>query len=188
MWPNSKRCNACGTYQNRWLRKLPFSQVVLALLIALLAVISPAITALFYAYDYHSHIAFTVAGADKNRIYINVWNRGRQPSVVTGCALQATPQRSIAIPALILNPTDRRAEKNIISSSVPVTLELINDTPGWLPNPGHLDGFTRQQFDQMKDDPLTLTIVAEEANSRKQIVKETIPAGRIREFLCGECK
>jgi hypothetical protein len=188
IWPNSKRCNTCGTYQNRLLRKLPFSQVVLALLIALLAVISPAITALLYAYNYYSHIAFTVAGADNNRIYIKVWNTGRQPSVVTDCTLRATSQTSISIPALILDPSDRGSEKNVISSSNPVTLALINDTPGWLSNPGHVEGFTRQQFDRMKNDQLTMTVVSVESNSRKTIMTETFPAGRIRDFLCGECK
>jgi hypothetical protein len=188
MFEEAKRCNACGTFQRGLRSYLPFSQTVLTLLVALIAVTSPAITGVLYLRDYYSNTKFTVAGADNLRISVKVWNTGRQPSTVTGCRFLPNGSLPITLPELDLAPEDRKDGKNVIVSREPVTLHFVATTPKWLPKAGHSEGFTRQEFQPIESQLLKMSIEVEESNSRKgSAPPEIFPVRRIREFLCGGC-
>ncbi len=79
-------CNECKSYQD-WRRHIPGSQVTLSLLIALVAVLTPAVTVVNWILDYPSHTSAALVTADAGKIVLIVWNTGRKPSAVTRCQL-----------------------------------------------------------------------------------------------------
>lgn len=87
-------CNNCKSYQD-WRRYIPGSQVPLALLTALIAIITPAITAVSWLRHYQSNTSAVFVSAGPDKILVYVWNTGRNPSAVlktrllyTGAPLQ----------------------------------------------------------------------------------------------------
>jgi hypothetical protein len=83
---NADCCNECKSYQD-WRRHIPGSQVTLSLLIALVAVLTPAVTTVNWILDYPSHTSAALVTADAQKIVLIVWNTGRKPSAVTRCQL-----------------------------------------------------------------------------------------------------
>lgn len=74
-------CNQCKSYQD-WRRFIGGAQVPLALFVALIAIISPTITAVNWLLHYHSKTSVIVIDADRNNVLLYLWNTGRNPSAV----------------------------------------------------------------------------------------------------------
>ncbi len=85
--PSGKFCNECKSLQN-WRRHFSGLQVHLALLTAIISVITSAITAGSWACYHHSHTSATVISDATAGISVYVWNVGRNPSVVLTCTLR----------------------------------------------------------------------------------------------------
>jgi predicted nucleic acid-binding Zn ribbon protein len=100
---DARICNGCKKYQNWW-RHLTISQLTLSLLISLVAVFPPAITAITYFRDYDSHTYAILTNADANAIDLYVWNTGRKPSAILTCVLNFG---DVPIQNAELDPVDR---------------------------------------------------------------------------------
>jgi hypothetical protein len=190
--PGAERCNGCNTYQTGLLKRIPFSQNVLALIVALVAVISPAVTALLYLFDRPSNTTIKVSGADDKGIYVKVWNTGKQPSTLLGYHLRFGGQFPIPDMELGLSNSDSQMGKNVVSSATPVTLTLVPTDQTWLPKPDHAEGYTSREFEPFKNKEITLVIDVEESRTfpkwwRFPERSDHFPIKRIRAFLCGEC-
>lgn len=183
----AKRCNGCGTYKKGFLSHLPLSQDVLTLLVALVAVISPLITGVLYSYDRQSHTKFRVGGADDKHVYVKVWNTGRQPSKLLGyhLSLKNTGLHDETV-ELDLSDEDRKHGNDVIALGQPVTIGLVSADPNWLPNPGHTEGFTSDEFKKYDGKPASLNIDVEESWWTRTR-SDDFSVRQIRAFLCGVC-
>lgn len=83
----AKRCNKCETFQSGWRSVFTVSQTVLVLLIALISLISPTISGIFWALSYNSSTSAIITSFDTNAASIYLWNTGRKPSRVERCFL-----------------------------------------------------------------------------------------------------
>jgi hypothetical protein len=85
----AQKCIHCQTEQSVWRRRLGFSSTVLALLIALISVLSSAVPAfkeILTPKD--SHLSFTYLGATDDYIGILISNSGNRPGSVRFATLQ----------------------------------------------------------------------------------------------------
>jgi predicted nucleic acid-binding Zn ribbon protein len=111
-------CSNCQALQH-WRRSFSLSTTVLSLLIALIAVMSPAITAYNYLRDYHSRTSFIVTDFGDKTISVYVWNTGSKPSALS---------RSLLIlgnvPLATLEPSKSDRTKTVIPPHDKAILEL----------------------------------------------------------------
>jgi hypothetical protein len=196
---DAKRCNACSTYLVGWFKRIPISQNILALIIALVAVISPAVTVLMYVLDRPSYTRIKVSGADDKRIYVKVWNTGKQPSRLLGYHLRLGGQFPIPDVELDLTDKDSKEGKNVVSSASPATIALTPTNRDWLPRPDQPDGYTSEEFKPFEEREIALTIDVEESWGFPKWLRlpkswnfsersDEFPVRRLRAFLCGECR
>lgn len=187
------RCNGCGNYRKGLQSIFPFSNTVLALLVALIAVISPAITALFYYLDYDSHTKVKVVGASKDYISVVAWNTGHKPATLVDYSLVFTeePEKEI-----MLEPVedDRNAGRNVIASATPVLLRLTNSVN--IPDTRKSTQYTQEERTSRLDRPwsnigMRLSVKVEESSDEPPALtprSDVFPASRIREFIEGHVK
>jgi len=116
------RCNACGT-PGDWRRFIPFSQTVLALLIALFSVLTTTIPAVSNFLDRHSNTSIKVTGSDANTIFVKVRNSGRQPSELVSYQLHFGDVK-IEDAELILGQIDQQPSDTVIKPGDPVKIGL----------------------------------------------------------------
>jgi hypothetical protein len=112
----ARRCNECDAYQD-WRHFFPFSSTVLALMTALIAVLTPAVTGYFTLFPRHSSTKVSYGGGDSAFIYVYAWNRGRRPAVIEQYALTLP-----GIEPLELEPSDRKF--NIVAPDSPSAIRL----------------------------------------------------------------
>lgn len=92
-----KFCFECKSYQD-WRLSISGAQIPLALLTALISVVTSAITALSWSCYHQSHTSAMVISGTTAGISLYVWNTGRNPSVVTTCTLRYTGASNEDIP------------------------------------------------------------------------------------------
>jgi hypothetical protein len=118
----AKYCNECKSYQARWLRHLPASQPTLALLVALVTVISPAVTAVLWFRNYDSHTSPILSGPpNNNRFPVTLWNTGGQPSGVSRCWIEYQPD-NVETPLTVMN-------NSVIAAHGQTTIQLVVPDP-----------------------------------------------------------
>jgi hypothetical protein len=116
------KCNVCDSYRN-WRRFTAVSSAILPLLIALIAVFPPALTALSNFIDRRSHTNFNFAGATDDAVNLTVWNTGQRPSALSGGRLNFNG-RPIDDVELDLRDGDVQAPTNIVSKDARMTVVL----------------------------------------------------------------
>lgn len=183
---DAKRCDECEMYQQGLRRVFRLSETTLALITALIAVISPVVTVALFLHDRPSNARFAVSGADDRHIYIKVWNTGRQSCTLVGYHLKLAGEFPIDDVELDLTDEDRKEEKDVVTSTTPVTIALVPSNPNWLPRPDHPEGYTPDDFHQYEDRLVTLEIDVEESSGLAH-KSSHFPIKRIRAFLCGGC-
>lgn len=80
---SAKKCSTCGAYQD-WRRALPFSTTVLALVVALISVLTAAAPVLKQTFTApHGRLIVALVSIERNLIKATVSNSGEVPLTVT---------------------------------------------------------------------------------------------------------
>jgi len=173
MLPKAVFCNQCKSYQQTWRRVFANFALTTSLILAAFAVGSAVSSAFFYIRDYHSDTRFKVASAEKNVLYLNVWNTGNKQSTLLHYHLRFG-RIDINDVDLDLTRGDRQDAKNVIASGKPVKLGL------WAPHDLVLtSSWTGREYEKaeiehlLSDKNLRLEIEVEESDDPS------------REHLCG---
>ena len=117
MASDSVRCSACQAYRG-WRRFLPASSTI-ALMTALVSVITSGVTAVNYMRDRDSHTSFIVADVSATAITISAWNTGNKPAALVSYLLLLDDT-----PLATLEPVAADAPKTAISAREKVTIVL----------------------------------------------------------------
>ena len=176
------KCNACDSYRN-WRQYTAISSTILSLLVALVAVLSPAITALSTFLDRHSHTNFKLASANNDVIYLTVWNTGQKPSAILGGRLNFGDLQIDAVD-LDLPDTYVQEGKNVIPAKDRVMIALTVSPFQELSN--HGNHYKRDEvLEILKQKRVNLFLNLEESNGEAASPHDTFGSERIETFITG---
>jgi predicted nucleic acid-binding Zn ribbon protein len=205
----AKRCNGCGTYRDRR-RFFPFSQTVLALLIALLSVLSTLLPVAINFLRRDSSTSYKLTASDEKNLYIKVWNQGRKPSILLNYRLRFVPlfPTKAAVPLLTTRPIQLHLDSatdtaNVIEADASSKVSLTPDADLVVPKPGRNGVYKKDQIQRLltrsvlAGQLLRLEIDVEESDDPSNgfwpfsgprsfhTRSEIIPAARIYPFIIG---
>jgi len=177
------KCNKCGTYSS-WQRYFGVSSTVLSLLVALVASLSPAITAVSNFIDRDSHTNFKLATTDDNFLYLAVWNTGHKASALLGGHLNfgSLPIDDVE---LDLPEADSQDAKNVIPKEDRVRIEMTVPVFQGLRKGDYI--YTKEEIQKILLGPqrVTLFLNIEESNGKTTLARDTFPIERIQKFIMG---
>ena len=190
-------CNECKTYQD-FRQHFTIGATLLSLVIAGIAVVSGVRSAGTYLSERDSHTKFKVTSSDGLRIYLKVWNTGRQPSMLVGYHLRFAGNPPIHDVTLQLSSENVVAASNVIPAGQPVKIGLamtgseslqIISTAKNAPD-------TKEKLSMLiGSQPVVLDVDVEESDDPSEgfcrcnkprlfhTRRDTFPADRIRTFL-----
>jgi hypothetical protein len=175
------RCNTCTSLQD-WRRHLPFSQTVLALLVALLAVLSTALPHILNLFNRHSDTSFVVIASSRQNIALSIANTGRSASVLQRFDLEFG-SLPLAPVALRVDPKDREQGNTYVAPGKTTMLRLFAD--GITRTGGH----TKDQIGRLLTSAalVTVTVSIKESGDPGTgpwtEVTQKVPASFVREFV-----
>jgi hypothetical protein len=99
-----KFCKECKSYQD-WRAPLSGIQAPLALLAALISVITSAVTLVSWTAYHNSHTSAVVVSDTTSGILLYVWNTGRNPSAIVECTLTYAGAKTETFPVEVEKET-----------------------------------------------------------------------------------
>jgi len=114
-------CNECKSFQKGLRRYFNLSSTVLALIAALISVLSVLITQGAAVFHKHSQTVFKVTGANDILVHLKVWNNGSEPSTLLSYRLKFG---ELPIEAIPLYPKDAQEGRIILLPGKPVEVIL----------------------------------------------------------------
>jgi predicted nucleic acid-binding Zn ribbon protein len=169
------QCKECKSYQG-WRRHFGFSTTVLALLVALISVLTPLLRAAieFATHDSETSIAFQ--GETIDEIRISAMNTGRSPSLLRSYQLVSGDHGVLQDARLELVAKSPEAPANVVPPNAGITVRLRVDGMTTSLSPAEL----RQKLGELV---MTVQTEVEESDGGKHTVSDSFPALRIEQVI-----
>jgi hypothetical protein len=167
-------CNACKSYQN-WRRHIGVSQTTLALLVALISMVTPMLKEIsdFARRDSNTTVAFQ--SATEKEITVNVLNTGKSRSLLRRFRLVSGDHRIL-----------EDADLDVVANDSKLTVLRADDEMSIRLKP--LTGLTAHKpyeelSDSLRNLEMTLVIDVQESTGIVELRRHTFPAVRIERFI-----
>jgi predicted nucleic acid-binding Zn ribbon protein len=179
---DAKYCNACKSFQSRW-RYVSLGQATLALVTALLAVLSAVLPQVRDFLNRNSDTSFVVASCTRDVVLLSVANTGRSASVLQRFAMSFGDLPLETVPLRVV-PEDREKGRTYIAPGTSILrLQAAGIT--------RTRAVNKPQVAAMLTDARTVTLMVwikesdDPAAGPWTKVPATVPASFVREFVLG---